>query len=273
MGKHQAQQEKSKIHDIVKRIQEGDEELRNWFLQKYQPFISQVTSKVCKRYIDPAHDDEFSIALVAFDEALHQYRPGKGSSFLSFADLVIRRRVIDYIRKESRQRKQAFSLDETVEEEGRKENYFEVEASLKQFSLDQESAMRKEEIAHYEERLKDFGISLQELPHYTPKHVDARENAVRIAGVIAENNKIRDHLLQKKKIPMKDLMPHIDMSRKTVERNRIYIIAMAIIMIEDYQYLKSYLGMDKRTQRGGVPHDKEGDRDQIRKKMGYRVNA
>lgn len=272
LGKHQAQLNSQQLQEIVERIQRGDEDLRNQFLRKYQPFVSQVTSRVCKRYIDPNRDDEFSIALVAFDEAIQQYRPGKGSSFLSFADLVIRRRVIDYIRKEARQRQQSYSLDEVREEEGRLENMFEVEASLKQFSLDQESLMRREEIAHLEERLEDFGISLSELPQYTPKHVDARENAIRIARTIADHESLRMKLLQKKRIPMKDLMPLVEMSRKTVERNRLYIIAMAVIMIEDYQYLQSYLQVEPSDSERGVGFEK-GHCDETGKKVSYHINA
>jgi RNA polymerase sigma factor len=53
---------------------------------------------VCKRYIDPKKDDEFSIGLAAFNEAMLTYSAERGSSFLSFAKLVVKRKVIDYIR-------------------------------------------------------------------------------------------------------------------------------------------------------------------------------
>lgn len=272
LGKQQSQMNKEQVESLVQQIQQGDEKARNDFLKKYQPFVGQVASKVCKRYIDPAHDDEFSVALEAFNEALHQFRQGKGSSFFSFADLVIRRRVIDYIRKESRRRKHTYSFDETMEVEGNGngENQYEVEASTLQYALDQEASMRREEIAHFQERLQEYGIRLLELPDNTPKHVDARQNAVEIAKTVVGHPELRKRLLQKKRLPMKELMDHIGMSRKTVERNRNYIIAVALILIEDYQYLRSYVN---------ILHDQGGEVDEERnsygsgEKMGYGTNS
>lgn len=58
---------------LVLRIQEGDLRMRNQFITDYQPYVAKVTSRFCKRYIDPARDDEFSIALVAFNEAINQF--------------------------------------------------------------------------------------------------------------------------------------------------------------------------------------------------------
>ncbi len=46
-------------------------------------------------------DEELSIALMAFNEAIDGYDTSKGS-FLSFAKLVINRRLIDYLRKKTK---------------------------------------------------------------------------------------------------------------------------------------------------------------------------
>src|SRR5690625_6528731 len=80
---------------MVIAAQQGDSEILNHLLKAYQPFIAKCVSSVCKRYIDPEHDDEFSIGLSAFHSAIEIFSPVKGSSFLSFAKLVITRRVID----------------------------------------------------------------------------------------------------------------------------------------------------------------------------------
>lgn len=60
--------------------------------------------RVCKRYIDQEQDDEFSIGLIAFNEAIDSFHEGKGSSFFTFARLVISRKVIDYIRQQKHHR-------------------------------------------------------------------------------------------------------------------------------------------------------------------------
>ncbi|MEW9672984.1 hypothetical protein [Ammoniphilus sp. 3BR4] len=75
--------EKEELEKKVKLAQEGNQEVRNLLIQQSTAFIAQVTYKVCKRYIDSTKDDEFSVALAAFDEAVMQYTKEKGSSFLS----------------------------------------------------------------------------------------------------------------------------------------------------------------------------------------------
>ncbi len=82
----------------IEAIQAGDIVLQNEILQTYKPFIAKCVSEVCKRYIDPKKDDEFSVGLMAFNDAIFSYEQDKGSSFLSFAKLVVKRKVIDYIR-------------------------------------------------------------------------------------------------------------------------------------------------------------------------------
>lgn len=250
LGKRSSQPSLAKmdLEQDVDLAQNGDLDVRNRLIGQYTPFISQVASKVCKRFIDPSRDDEFSVAMEAFDEAINKYTLGKGSSFLSFADLVIRRRIIDFIRKESRHRGQ-LSFEHTVEgEEDSDLSPIETQASIQQYQLDYESSLRREEIDHYKEKLKDFGIELMDLPEISPKHADARQNAIQVAQALVGSERLRTLFTEKKKLPMKELMNEVAVSRKTVERNRNYIVAIIILLMEDYQYLHSYLQLDEERR-------------------------
>jgi RNA polymerase sigma factor len=239
---------KEKLEKRVQLAQSGDKNVRNRLIEQYSPFISQVASKVCKRFIDPTRDEEFSVALEAFDEALTKYISGKGSSFLSFADLVIRRRLIDFIRKESRHRGQ-LSLEYPGEiEEESDQTPIETQISMQQYRLDYEASQRREEIMHYQEKLKEFHIDLADLPDISPKHVDARQNAVKIARTLVNDERLRLLFLEKQKLPMKELMKLVEVSRKTVERNRNYIVAIILLLLEDYHYLHEYLHWDERRE-------------------------
>ncbi|MGV3487843.1 MAG: sigma factor, partial [Tuberibacillus sp.] len=80
-----------KLEDKIFKIQNGDERLRNRVITNYQPFVKKVASKVCNRFIDQTMD-EYSIGLFAFNEAINQYKDSQGTRFLTFADMVIRRR-------------------------------------------------------------------------------------------------------------------------------------------------------------------------------------
>ena len=90
---------KPKIEDIVCNIQNNEED-KEAFIVQYQPFIRKSISSVCRRYITE-QDDEYSIDCLRLTKQLNSIHI-KGKSFLAFVDLLIKRDVIDYIRKESK---------------------------------------------------------------------------------------------------------------------------------------------------------------------------
>ena len=96
-------QRKKSLEESVELIQKGDTTLQNELIKSYKPFIAKTVSSVCKRYIYES-DDEFSIGMIAFNEAIEKFNTEKGSSLLSFAEVLIKRRVIDYIRKNAKKR-------------------------------------------------------------------------------------------------------------------------------------------------------------------------
>ena len=63
-------------------------------------FILKTAGNVCRHYVDFS-SDEWSIALSAFHEAVLSYEVNKGSFYL-FAQLVIKRRLTDHIRRQYR---------------------------------------------------------------------------------------------------------------------------------------------------------------------------
>lgn len=233
-------EQKSSLEEHVISAQNGDESSQNYLLKKYQPFIAKSVSEVCKRYIDPKQDDEFSIGLMAFDEAIQSYSSDKGSSFLSFAKLVVKRKVIDYIRSEQTNLATT-SMDDFNEEEEQMENPLEVRAAKDRHHQETEVWHRREEIFDYQKKLKLYKLSFEELTNISPKHRDARESAIQVARIIFDDQELRQFVKQKKKLPIKDLQSKVDVSKKTLERNRKYILAIFIVLTEDYLYLKEYV--------------------------------
>jgi RNA polymerase sigma factor len=227
------------LDELITNAQEGDETAQDFLLKNYQPFIAKCVSEVCKRYIDPERDDEFSIGLSAFNEAIRLFSKEKGSSFLTFANLVIKRKVIDYIRSQSKY-PTAISLDETYDVE-KMENPTEIEAVKDIYQQEQEAWYRRQEILEFKDKLATYKLTLLELSEVAPKHRDARESAVKIARVLREDSKLRDFVEQKKKLPIKELAKKVDVSKKTLERNRKFILAIFIVLGEDYVFLNDYL--------------------------------
>ncbi len=223
---------RSSIEDVVTRIQKGEED-KEELIGQYKSFIRKTVSSVCKRYIHE-QDDEFSIGLLAFDEAIEKYSYKKGASFLSFAALLIKRDVIDYLRKETRHNL-VFLKEEQQEE------VMEMKAALTEYLKEMENAERKEEIFHFQEVLKSFRITFQDLVKESPKHRDTRAAMMEVAKIVSAKEELINELFQKKKLPLKQIEDIVQVSRKTLERHRKYIIAMCLIFTNDYTYIKEYI--------------------------------
>ncbi len=236
--------QKLSLEDQVLLAQNGDSGMRNQLLKQYQPFIAKSVSEVCKKFIDPKQDDEFSIGLIAFNRAIDSYSDEKGSSFLSFAKLVVKRKVIDYLRSENNKGIH-ISINQTNEDDDQLENPQEVKIAKEKYEQSTEEWLRKEEIIEYSKQLIDYKITFQELTKVSPKHVDARESAILVAKTIYKEAELRAYVEEKKRLPMKELVQYVDVSRKTLERNRKYILAIFIILCGDYVFLKEYIkGVD-----------------------------
>jgi RNA polymerase sigma factor len=227
------------LEKTAEEIQKGKKELVNQVLEDYKPFVKKVVSSVCKRYIYES-DDEFSVGLIAFHDAIYKYNSERGASFLSFSEVIIKRKVIDYIRMNGRH--QTISMETSFEnEEGESRNIMTETLSMDQYNRGKVVSDRKEEISAFSKELKKYSLSFDDLVKNSPKHEDARINAISIAGKIVSTPSFLEYLQDKKRLPIKRLEKEVGFSRKTIERNRKYIIAITIIIMGDFYYLKDYL--------------------------------
>lgn len=62
-----------------------------------------------------------------------------------------------------------------------------------------------------------------------------------IAKMLMDDDELKEILFAKKRLPVKQLEGRVKVSRKTIERNRKYIIAVAIILNGEFLYLKEYI--------------------------------
>ncbi|WP_071459247.1 RNA polymerase sigma factor SigI [Bacillus massilinigeriensis] len=247
-----AKKPKLTLEEKVAKIQRGDLKLRDDLIRSYKPFIAKTVSSVCKRYISDS-DDEFSIGLIAFNEAIQKYTPEKGNSLLSFAEVLVKRRVIDYIRKQTKNQTLSLNVTNDSFEDDIPRNSIEDELSIEDFRKKSDEEQRREEIIQFQQVLREFDLSFSDLVEQSPKHADARKNAMEVAWILCENEKLRNLLLEKKRLPIKQLETMVDVSRKTVERNRKYIIAVALILIGDYNYLRDYIKGVLEHEKGNHP--------------------
>lgn len=235
-------------NDIIMRIQNGDKLLKERFISDYTPFILKSVARITNKYVDVQNSEEYSIALMAFDEAINCFNIDKNKSFLAFSDLVINRRLIDYIRKNRRDNNVfPFTYFDCDSYEELKEKYL-LEYSVTRL----DNIEIKEEIILFKEKLSTFGITLENLAKSIPKHKDSKLMCIKIARIIASDKELNYKLNKTKNIPMTDLMKLVDVHHATVERNRKFIIAVSLVINSGLDVIKSYLQF---TEEGGVKGD------------------
>ena len=90
-------------HDIVFQVQAAktDPEAADGLIRQYLGFIRSETVKFLHTIPENGHEDELSIAMLAFYEAILAYEKNRGA-FLPYAARAIRNRLIDYYRSEKR---------------------------------------------------------------------------------------------------------------------------------------------------------------------------
>jgi RNA polymerase sigma factor len=77
-----------------------DGRTREDFIQSNESTILRTASKACGRFITKS-DDEWSVAVYAFSKAINIYDADKGS-FIPFAQMLIKRDLIDYHRAQQK---------------------------------------------------------------------------------------------------------------------------------------------------------------------------
>ncbi|MFZ5943314.1 MAG: RNA polymerase sigma-I factor [Bacillota bacterium] len=228
---------------LVLQAQVGDEKIRETLIKEYTPFILRVASNYCNRYLVMGEDDEASIGLLAFNEAIDKYSSDKGAKFLTFAEVVIKRRLTDFYRKETRFTSKVLPLSNFHDEDNTEQDLqIDSVQANKVYQIQQEAFEKKQEIIQFTSCLADFDISLNDLVETSPKHHDARVRAYEVARIIANDKELVNFLLVKKSLPLKKIEEKVDVSRKTLERQRKYIIAMVLILQGNYEHLQYYIG-------------------------------
>lgn len=231
----------SAVDRLLEPARRGDDQARNDLIRQYTPLVLRVGSQVSGRYLQVGRDEEVSVGLIALNEAIDRFDAGRGASFISFAEMVIKRRLIDYFRRQKGRSEIPMSELESEDDEGNVLQHVEQREAISRFSQEREADDRKSEIVRYAKRLSDFGIRFSELAEICPKHEDARERALEAARLVARNPIFAQHMMGKKELPLKQLEERVGVSRKTLERQRKYIIAVALIMLEDFYHLRQYI--------------------------------
>lgn len=210
------------------------------FIEDNEAFLINVTSKITGKYITKS-SEQWSISLSAFCEAVKNYSLEKGS-FYSFAELVIKRRLIDYLKSQSKY-KNEISVNPYNFECDSNEDFEDKQISFVQIADISYTPNNdiKYEIEAITQVLEKYNISFSELADVSPKSQKTRKACGVAIACIIKNPELFSELRNKKTLPIKKIKEISKLPQKILERHRKYIIAGAEIISGDYPYLSDYL--------------------------------
>lgn len=205
---------------VYNMVLNHDKEKINKFIKDYTPFIIKTVSTLKGQYLDLENDEEYSVALMAFNEAMEKYNYEKGA-FLNFAKIVIESRVKNYwisIKKH-----QHVDLDDVP------------------VVIEDNNEDLVHEIKEFEKTLLLFDLDFETLIEVAPKHSDTRKRAISIASKTSQNKTFVNHIYEKKRLPITLMSKAYDVSIKIIKKSKVFILSTVIIFDKKLKLIQEWL--------------------------------
>lgn len=234
------------------RLQDLAEHQKQWILR--------CAAETAHHYVTDS-DDEWSAALIAFTEAVQAYDPEKGP-FKAFAAVVIRRRVLDWLRSERK-----YTGEWTVAPEAFEGSLSEEEAEGVPLQVQQQMAENaadaaeaaeteadtaqrtRDEIAAAQKLLAPYGFSFFDLADCSPKAEKTRRQCALAVRTLMDEEDLMEKLRRSRTLPMQELSLDSGVGRKVLDRHRRYIVAAAEILTGDFPILSAYLDFIRKVEQ------------------------
>ena len=229
---------KSESHQIISRVYEAktDSRAADELISSYMPFIKSETAKFLKRPPDPS-DDELSIAMFAFYEAIRSYTKSRGA-FLNFAALQIRSRLIDNYRREKRNKGQ-ISLDSSDEEQA--DLLETIPDGNDEYEANEMREATRQEIEELSAQMTAFGVSMTDVADNSPRQSRTVESCRRAIAYARSHPDLLEDFLRTKRVPIARLAEGAAVDRKSLERHRRYRVAVLLICTNGYEILRGHI--------------------------------
>ena len=202
----------------------------NELIENHMPFIIKSISDVTGRYVSCENDEELSVGLLGFHEAIERYDNEKGH-FLSFAKLVIGSRIKNYLKSENKH--QHSSLEELLDKG--------VEIKDEYLEQKEDNSILVEEITRLKTEISSFGFTLEDLVNEAPKQQATRKNAISLSEEISKDEEFTSFMYVKKRLPIKRIVLKFSVTEKVVKRSKKFIISVIIIIDKNLSALKNWI--------------------------------
>jgi RNA polymerase sigma factor len=226
------------LHKLITEAKKSDQLAREELILAYRSQITAAACKICGRPLDWNNDDELSIGLIAFNEAIDSYDASKDKSFWNYAQLVIHNRLVDYFRREAQWKQRAVvPIDNEIGI-----GQLEYSQAVEKFEKQERAWEHAEMMARFQAVLLEYKITLDALVKDSPSHKDTKFNLMKVAHAVRENPDLLKKLKQTKQLPIKELMLQTGLSRKVLDTGRRYIIALILILVHDeFSGMRSFI--------------------------------
>ncbi|MEG0770218.1 MAG: RNA polymerase subunit sigma [Ruthenibacterium sp.] len=209
-------------------------------IREYKPLILKCASDCCKRYITDT-DDEWSVALGAFLEALKSYCQSKGT-FLTFAKLVMHRRLCDYFDANQRHRSEISVAPSVFSGEAEDdEEITEVAIQVRKQLVCECDTAAADEIQAANDVFAAYGFTFFDLTECSPKAKKTKAACAQAAVFMLNSSVLMGELRHSRQLPLKTIEKNTRLPRKILERHRKYIIAVVELLSGEYPHLADYL--------------------------------
>lgn len=209
---------------------------RNEFLMSEQDHILHLTARVLKRTVSRS-DEEWSIALLAVNEALDSYEQTRGK-FWNYAALVIGSRIKDHYRAALKYRHEisvsSQVFGENIEDD---EGQLGIQIEIRDKTAVYVDTDLRDELEELGKELSDYDIDLFELPKYSPKSQKTKSACRECVAAMFLPPPLVELLRRTRNLPVKEIMGRVRVKRKLIDRHRKFIVASALIEAGDYPHV------------------------------------
>ena len=238
--------------DIADQVQAAktDSAAADEFIGQYMGFIRSETVKFIHTAPENGREDELSIAMLAFYEAVLAYEKSRGA-FLPYAARAIRNRLIDHYRTEKRHGK-VISLQTPADGEEEDRTLLDTIPDTADHAQEYETrTASQQEIREFSEKLARFGLTFSDVADNCPRQERTLGACRRVLDFARSRTDLLKRVEDTGKLPMNELAAGTGVERKTLERHRKYLAALLLAFTNGYEIIRGHLSQIGPKKGGG----------------------
>ena len=229
-------------HNIAAQVQAArtDPEAADTLIRQYMGFIRSETVKFLHTAPENGHEDELSIAMLAFYEAVLAYEKSRGA-FLPYAARAIRNRLIDHYRAEKRHRNVISLHTPLGAEEDGGELLDAIPDTADHADAYEMRCVSQREIQEFAGKLAQFGLTFSDVADNCPRQERTFAACRRVLDFARSQPQLLKRVEDTGKLPMNELASGSGTDKKTMERHRKYLVAVLLVFTNGYEIIRGHL--------------------------------